>query len=287
MFSVLRGRVTFANVGVVVALVFAMSGGAYAAGKFLITSTKQISPKVLKSLKGNTGPVGPVGPAGAAGPAGPAGPAGTAGAAGGKGEKGEAGSNGVSVASVESKSNKIGPCKEGGSEFRSVGGTTFACNGEKGAAGAAGKNGTFGDEPLPAGKSLMGTWSGSGYAGSEFSFTSPEEIGLVKVSVSLADPVSPGLVLSNAEYVGVGEGENEEEAKWAPAIKEGKCKGDSEKPVAAGGYLCVFGEEETNLTSHPEIELPLVSGMTVGFNLKQWIANKGRAVMAGVWVVNG
>jgi hypothetical protein len=33
------------------ALVFAMSGGAYAASRYVITSTKQISLEVLESLK--------------------------------------------------------------------------------------------------------------------------------------------------------------------------------------------------------------------------------------------
>jgi hypothetical protein len=77
-----------------IALVFAMSGGAYAANKYLITSTKQISPKVLKSLKGasgKNGAAGPAGPAGATGSAGTAGPQGTAGL---KGENGAPGTNG-------------------------------------------------------------------------------------------------------------------------------------------------------------------------------------------------
>jgi hypothetical protein len=84
------------------ALVFAMTGGAFAAGKYVITSTKQISPKVLKSLKGAagakgaTGAAGAAGPAGAggAGPAGPQGPAGAAGAAGKEGPSGAAGKEG-------------------------------------------------------------------------------------------------------------------------------------------------------------------------------------------------
>ena len=54
----------------VIALVFAMAGGAYAAKKFLITSTKQISPSVLKALAGKTGKTGPAGAQGLAGPAG-------------------------------------------------------------------------------------------------------------------------------------------------------------------------------------------------------------------------
>jgi hypothetical protein len=69
MFSAIRKRVTYTNVAMTVALVFAMSGGAYAAGKYLIVSTKQISPKVLKSLVGKTGKAGANGAPGAAGPA--------------------------------------------------------------------------------------------------------------------------------------------------------------------------------------------------------------------------
>jgi hypothetical protein len=90
------------------ALVFAMTGGAYAAKRYLITSTKQISPKVLKSLKGAkgangangangaqgaTGPAGATGPGGATGPAG-AGATGPAGATGATGAQGPPGTTG-------------------------------------------------------------------------------------------------------------------------------------------------------------------------------------------------
>jgi Collagen triple helix repeat (20 copies) len=107
MFSALRTRFTYANVAATLALVFAMSGGAYAANKFLITSTKQISPKVLKSLKGSsgakgangangangaTGLAGPAGPGGSQGPQGPAGTNGTNGEPGKAGAKGTTGS---------------------------------------------------------------------------------------------------------------------------------------------------------------------------------------------------
>jgi hypothetical protein len=75
-------RFTYANVVATLALVFAMSGGALAASKYLITSTKQISPKVVTALKGKAGAKGPAGSAGPAGPQGPAGTPGTPGAAG-------------------------------------------------------------------------------------------------------------------------------------------------------------------------------------------------------------
>jgi hypothetical protein len=102
MFSRIRRRLTYANVAVTFALVFAMSGGAYAASRYVITSTKQISPKVLKALAGKAGaggaqgPAGAAGPQGAQGPAGAAGPQGSAGTAGVKGEKGEKGTSGTS-----------------------------------------------------------------------------------------------------------------------------------------------------------------------------------------------
>jgi hypothetical protein len=106
MFSAIRKRLSYANVAVTLALVFAMTGGAYAANKYLITSTKQISPKVLRALKGKpgangtNGAQGPAGPAGATGPGGPQGPVGAAGA---KGETGTAGAPGK-----EGKEGKTG-----------------------------------------------------------------------------------------------------------------------------------------------------------------------------------
>jgi hypothetical protein len=82
---------SYANVAATLALVLAMSGGALAAGHYLISSTKQISPAVLGKLKGATGKAGITGPGG---PAGPAGPAGTNGTPGTKGEPGTPGESG-------------------------------------------------------------------------------------------------------------------------------------------------------------------------------------------------
>jgi hypothetical protein len=122
MFSVLRGRLSYANVVATFALFFAMSGGALAASHFLITSTKQIKPSVLKSLKGAngangangaTGPAGPAGAQGAQGPAGPAGAAGakgengTPGAPGGEGKQGPPGTTGF-TATLPSKATETG-----------------------------------------------------------------------------------------------------------------------------------------------------------------------------------
>ncbi len=61
------------------ALFIAMGGSAVAAHHYLLSSTKQISPTVLKKLKGRAGPAGPKGLIGLTGPAGSAGSAGAAG----------------------------------------------------------------------------------------------------------------------------------------------------------------------------------------------------------------
>lgn len=64
------------------ALFFALGGSAIAAKHYLITSTKQIKPSVLKALRGKAGPQGvpgapgPAGPVGAQGPKGEQGPPG-------------------------------------------------------------------------------------------------------------------------------------------------------------------------------------------------------------------
>jgi len=64
------------------ALFVASTGTAIAAHHYLITSTKQIKPSVLKQLKGAKGPKGATGATGAIGATGAAGAAGAAGAQG-------------------------------------------------------------------------------------------------------------------------------------------------------------------------------------------------------------
>jgi hypothetical protein len=91
MFSAIRRHLSYANVVATLALVFAMSGGALAAKHYLINSTKQLNPKVLKALRGNKGATGRKGATGAAGLAGVIGPRGTNGVTGAAGATGPAG----------------------------------------------------------------------------------------------------------------------------------------------------------------------------------------------------
>ena len=63
----IRRHLSYANVVATLALVFAMSGGALATSHYLINSTKEINPKVLKKLKGHTGKAGARGLQGVAG----------------------------------------------------------------------------------------------------------------------------------------------------------------------------------------------------------------------------
>ncbi len=87
-----KRSLNYANVTATLALVFSMSGGALAANHYLISSTKQINPKVLSKLKGNAGANGAPGATGASGPTGPSGPSGPTGSQGKEGPPGPAGS---------------------------------------------------------------------------------------------------------------------------------------------------------------------------------------------------
>jgi hypothetical protein len=84
-----------------VALFFALGGSAMAARHYLITSTSQIKPSVLKALQGSAGAVGRTGPAGPAGSVGPQGPAGTAGP---QGPAGPTNLSSLTIVAGESKS---------------------------------------------------------------------------------------------------------------------------------------------------------------------------------------
>jgi hypothetical protein len=77
-----RKHLSYANIVSTLALVFAMGGSAVAAKHYLVTSTAQISPKVLKKLKGNAGLPGRTGATGAAGATGATGATGSGGLTG-------------------------------------------------------------------------------------------------------------------------------------------------------------------------------------------------------------
>jgi hypothetical protein len=76
-----RRYLSYANVAATLALLFSMSGGALAANHYLIHSTNQISPKVLKKLKGNAGKKGSAGARGSRGARGATGATGPQGSA--------------------------------------------------------------------------------------------------------------------------------------------------------------------------------------------------------------
>jgi hypothetical protein len=141
MFSMIRRRMTYANVVLTLALIFAMTGGAYAAKRYLIVSTKQISPSVLKALQGKTGPAGKEGPAGKNGANGNAGALGPQGLAGPEGKPG--------------KEGKEGAEGEEGREGK---------QGKEGKEGKAGQQGVTGqpwtpNNVLPSGATETGAWA--------------------------------------------------------------------------------------------------------------------------------
>jgi hypothetical protein len=225
------------------ALVFAMTGGAYAAKKYLITSTKQISPSVLKALQGKAGPAGAngaagvQGPAGAvgakgengaagsAGPQGPAGPVGPAGSAGAQGVTGAAGAAGAAGESV--KMTTINPgatCEAGGTELKVGTSKEHVCNGKPGAIQPG--------ETLPAGVTETGSWAVTiNTEGSGAFYYAP---------ISFTIPLAAPLPAANVEFVKIsGTGTH--------------CAGTVEAPTAPEGYLCVYTSAESGLAL-PEIK---------------------------------
>ncbi len=275
MFSKLRKRLTYANVVMTLALVFAMSGGAYAAGKYLITSTKQISPKVLSALKGKAGPAGAPGAQGPAGPAGPSGPGGAKGENGASGTEGKAGANGESV-TMKAEPNGT-HCKEGGASFSVSGKTEYACNGKQGSPWVAG--GT-----LPAGSTEQGVWS----------YFNTEEVSQAEKTA----PISFGIPLKTApqaHFIGSKE-ELAGEPHEALAIKNGQCKGSVEKPEAANGQLCVFTRLDIGVvavnffdfqTGNDNEEASGTAGTSLFLKIEKFPTERGEVVSGGTWAVTG
>jgi hypothetical protein len=227
MFSRLRKRFTYANVAMTLALVFALTGGAFAAssGSGSSPSHATLLATAAKS-KGKAGPRGPKGPAGskgAAGVTGATGPAGSAGAAGAKGENGAAGAEG-----------KEGPPGKEGKPG------TEGEEGTPGVKGATGSPWTAGGT-LPSGSTETGTWASKRFVG----VTSERAFSPISFPVPLAAPLKGFGSATQTHYVTLEEQEGVA-GKKDPAECEGepepgkKVKGTAEDPQAAKGNLCVY-----------------------------------------------
>jgi hypothetical protein len=223
-------RITASGVISVVALVLATTGGAYAASRVIIKSTNQISPKVLKQLRGAKGAQGTPGTPGTPGTAG------TPGAKGDPGAPGANGANGTSVTSSEFTGVKS-KCKEGGAEVTSASGTTLICNGEPGIKGKEGKEGSpwTAGGTLPSEKTETGTWAFGQIQGT---------FSTIRVALSfpipLAEPESiVGHVINHAGKEVI---ENVQEEKFEEVAPTG-CSGTTDKPTAEPGNLCMYTEE--------------------------------------------
>jgi hypothetical protein len=233
MFSTLRNRFGIPGVISVIALVFAMLGGAYAANNSSGGGKATASAKAKKGPRGKTGKTGPAGPAGPQGPAGPIGPQGPAGAKGEPGADGAPGQNGTSVTNTAVPTGVAGECnKLGGTKLTVGAGTpTFACNGKEGPEGKPWTAGGF----LPSGKTETGTWAAR--------FPSAGAGVLAPISFTLPLEESPELI-----FVQTQDQENFEsfqgaelEALEEEAAEHG-CPGFSAEgiPLADPGTLCVY-----------------------------------------------
>jgi Collagen triple helix repeat (20 copies) len=218
MFSTLRNRFGIPGVISVIALVFALVGGAFAANN-LGGSGKGANASAKKSLKGPRGPKGAkgaTGPAGAAGAMGAQGPAGPAGPQGEKGAAGAAGTNGANGKSVTVSESAPG-CPEGGITVKVEGSAVEkeVCNGEEGGPG----------EPWTPNGTLPPNATETG------SFLAAEE-GVS--TISFAIPLAQGLGTDKIETIlpaGDPPDECDNGIGTAPS---------AENPEADSGYLCVF-----------------------------------------------
>ncbi|MET0306887.1 MAG: hypothetical protein ABW196_11775 [Solirubrobacterales bacterium] len=221
MFSPLRNRFGIPGVISVIALVFAMFGGAYAA-------TSSEGGKATSSAKAKKGPRGPKGAKGDTGPAGPAGPAGAKGDkgdAGANGSNGSAGANGKSVTGVTIAAG--GECGAGvtGVKYTLDGVTTKVCNGKNGT------NGTTGfTEVLPPGETETGTWS--------FDTQGEKPAEVVRSPISFNIPLASALPGGSVHLLPEG---------FTGTAGE-DCPGSAAAPEAKAGHLCVYISESLGFT---------------------------------------
>jgi hypothetical protein len=237
MLSPLCNRFGIPGVISVIALVFAMLGGAYAAsnsgdGKATASAKAKKGPR---GPRGKTGPAGPAGPAGPQGPAGANGAKGDAGSPGAQGDPGAPGANGAPGAPGEDGKGVItfafegndepdgDPCAGAGGteiEVEDSGEVSYACNG----------NPAEFPEVLPPGATMSGGWAASGSAA-----------GTGYTAISFPVRLSGALSGDAVSFVPFFDESNPD------------CLGTADNPIVAPGNLCVYETAITSGTGPPEI----------------------------------
>jgi hypothetical protein len=235
MFTKLREP--FGKAGLVVAiiaLVFALGGGAWALSSS--TSAGKQKAKISKAKRHARGIRGPQGPAG---PEGPEGPAGVNGKNGTNGQAGANGTNGTPGKSVVSGEEPAGAnCAEGGYwfEIQGTGNKQYVCNGGGGSGGSGG--GT-----LPVGQTVTGNWSFSVPKGGE-----EDTPGGIKAFVSISYPLQAEFDFGGASERWIGRDE------WLEPGEEydtEHCPGTALNPEAAPGFLCFYASQMQNAGEGP------------------------------------
>jgi hypothetical protein len=211
MFSAIRKRLhlTPSTAIAIVALVFALTGGAYAASRVIITSKSQINTKVLKELAKDVANLVPAGKAGA-----PGGP-GAAGAGGAQGPQGVAGTNGT-------------PGEEG-------------AKGDTGVPGPEGSPWTAGGK-LPSKKTETGTWSAT--AG-PFAASAGGSLGLASISYTI--PLSHAVQVK-IEPEGY-EGDKAECPSTTEELEEGAVAKAAPGTLCVYPFNGILGEELSTLVN--------------------------------------
>jgi len=246
----------------VIALVFAMIGGAYAAsdsggGEATASAQGKPGPRGKPGKPGKPGPAGPQGLAGAPGAKGDTGATGATGKDGAQGVQGVQGNQGTAGAAGKSVVSAVespgGNCTQGGSNFEVQGsGTkTYACNGLTGFT-----------ETLPSNKTETGAWGGS------------DEEGLAIVTpISFTIPLANALDENHVVIVPTGEPKTNCDNGVGPAPS-------LENPEAAPGYLCVFqghlGEPiEINSAGGAEPGASTVGAIITAFFTEEFTSARG------------
>jgi hypothetical protein len=258
MFASIRQRLEGRNIPLaisVVALCFAMAGGAWAAkgGGIIISKLNQIKPSVQKQLK-TPGPRGPEGPPGAPGAngSGSKGDPGPQGQQGPVGPQGPAGS-GVTVTPIDTGEPECGGFGGVEVEEEGAGSGTEVCSGETGFT-----------ETLPSDKTETGAWLGTIRPGATNS-----------VPVSFPIPLEEGIDAANTHIVAKGETPVNAACDDGVGTPSGPAN-----PEADPGNFCVF-------IAHADETPPDAFNVLLVLNIAEDGVALGTATTGAYLLVNG